>query len=91
MSASVVNPVGFVEHLQNGLMINFSVGIDFTGSNGDPTQLVTMPTMHTSRLRSRLLAECGPENPGKRSTPSACVPPSLNVWVAMVLTRQPML
>lgn len=38
MTANVVNPVGFVEHLQHGLMINFSVGIDFTGSNGDPTQ-----------------------------------------------------
>jgi len=46
MSASVVNPVGFVEHLQRGLMINFSVGIDFTGSNGDPTQPTSLHYMN---------------------------------------------
>eukprot|EP00729_Bicosta_minor_P026774 gene26774-22079_t len=46
MTANVVNPVGFVEHLQHGLMINFSVGIDFTGSNGDPTQPTSLHYMN---------------------------------------------
>jgi hypothetical protein len=28
--------IGFIEHLQGGLEMNFAVGVDFTGSNGDP-------------------------------------------------------
>jgi hypothetical protein len=38
MSCAVDTPKGFIEYLHNGLNINFSVGIDFTGSNGDPSQ-----------------------------------------------------
>jgi len=36
MGCTFEQEVGFLEHLQNGLEMNFAVGIDFTGSNGDP-------------------------------------------------------
>ena len=65
MSASVVNPVGFVEHLQRGLMINFSVGIDFTGSNGDPTQPVGAPRGPLHGGRSTRAAPRGPLHEGR--------------------------
>lgn len=42
LSISFIEEKGFIEHLRGGLELNFSVAVDFTGSNGDPKQSTSL-------------------------------------------------
>ena len=35
---SITKTYSFLEYIMGGCQINFTVGVDFTGSNGDPSQ-----------------------------------------------------
>jgi hypothetical protein len=49
MSIKIVEQKGFVEYLHGGLDMNFSVAIDFTGSNGSPAVSTSLHYMDPYR------------------------------------------